>query len=311
MFDIPTYPEFRELQREDQRRFERYFHRPVPRSGSEGGNPPVASDYTFTNFYTWRHSECSRVSCVHNNTVIYAAPKGRAPFFFMPLGTGKIAETLLTCAEYMRSRKETPRFNFLTADMVKQHFGPPYRIEEQRANFDYVYRQDRLVALSGRKFDGKRNRLKKFLKNHSYTYQPLTSEYIAQCVTLLEIWNRIRQPVSEEFPKLREEKHAVIETLVNFEWLKLRGGMILVGGKVEAFSIGEALNPNTLVTYIEKSNPEMEGLAQLINREFARHAAAGFTYINREDDLGEPGLRRAKMSYYPDHFIHKYAALLP
>lgn len=300
MLDIPAYPEFRELERDDQRHFDHYFRR----------NPPVASDYTFTNFYTWRHAERSRISCVHNNIIIHAAPKGRAPFFFMPLGTNKIAETLATCAEYMRGRKEISRFNYLTADMVQQHFGPPYRVEEQRANFDYVYRQDRLATLSGRKFDGKRNRLKKFLKSYAYAYQPLTPEYIAQCITLLEIWNRIRQPVSEEFPKLREEKQAVIETLVNFAWLKLRGGMILVDGKVAAFSIGEALNPNTIITYIEKANPEMEGLAQLINREFARNECAAYAYINREDDLGEPGLRRAKLSYYPDHFIHKYAAIL-
>jgi hypothetical protein len=95
------------------------------------------------------------------------------------------------------------------------------------------------------------------------------------------------------------------EALLHFDKLDCQGGVILVDDKVVAFSLGEQLNPDTAVIHLEKANPEFTGSYAVINQEFCRNAWRDFTYINREQDLGEPGLRQAKLSYYPDHMSNK------
>jgi hypothetical protein len=107
-------------------------------------------------------------------------------------------------------------------------------------------------------------------------------------------------------PFLRAEKDAILEALAHFESLDLRGGVVTVDGRVEAFTIGAPLNPETAVIQIEIASPAVVGVAQYINREFARRAWTGTTYLNREQDVGVPGLRRAKLSYQPHHLVKKF-----
>ena len=105
---------------------------------------------------------------------------------------------------------------------------------------------------------------------------------------------------------MRAEKEAIREAIVRFAELGLKGAVVTVGDRVEAFTIGTALTPGTAVIQIEIANPDITGLAQWINREFVRREWPGMTFINREQDLGVPGLRRAKLSYQPDHLVKKY-----
>jgi len=105
---------------------------------------------------------------------------------------------------------------------------------------------------------------------------------------------------------LLSESEAVRESLVNFPVLKIDGGVILIDGKVEAFTLGELLNDQTAVVHIEKANPENPGLYAMINQQFCENRWRDLLYINREQDLGEPGLRKAKLSYYPDHFVESF-----
>jgi hypothetical protein len=88
--------------------------------------------------------------------------------------------------------------------------------------------------------------------------------------------------------------------------LGLKGGAILIDGKVEAFTLGEPLNQNTVVIHIEKANPTYEGIYPLLNQAFLENEWSGYTYINREQDLGEEGLRKSKESYFPHHMVNKY-----
>jgi hypothetical protein len=105
---------------------------------------------------------------------------------------------------------------------------------------------------------------------------------------------------------LGNESIAIKEAFSRFEELGVKGGAILINGKVEAFTLGEPLNRDTVVIHIEKANPAFEGLYTLINQAFVEHQWAEYTYINREQDLGEEGLRKAKESYFPHHMINKY-----
>jgi hypothetical protein len=109
-----------------------------------------------------------------------------------------------------------------------------------------------------------------------------------------------------ENPALLNEEQAIREALIHFDELDCHGGVILVDGRVVAFSLGEPLNPDTVVIHLEKANPEFSGSYAVINQEFCQHAWSDFTYINREQDLGEAGLRQSKLSYYPDHMSNKF-----
>ena len=119
-----------------------------------------------------------------------------------------------------------------------------------------------------------------------------------------EKWCKIRR--CEDDMNLLSESEAVRESLVHFPVLKIDGGVILIDGKVEAFTLGELLNDQTAVVHIEKANPENPGLYAMINQQFCENCWREVFYINREQDLGEPGLRKAKLSYYPDHFVESF-----
>jgi hypothetical protein len=111
-------------------------------------------------------------------------------------------------------------------------------------------------------------------------------------------------------PSLSGEEQAIHEALTNMQALNFTGGTICIEGKIEAFSMGERLNENTAVIHIEKANPAFEGLYQTLSQMFTEQACSGFTYINREQDLGEGGLRQAKLSYHPHHFVNKFTLRL-
>jgi hypothetical protein len=108
-------------------------------------------------------------------------------------------------------------------------------------------------------------------------------------------------------PGLFNESISIKEALTHFERLRVKGGAILIDGKIEAFTLGEPLNPNTVVIHIEKANSAYEGLYTLINQAFLENEWPEYTYVNREQDLGEEGLRKSKESYFPHHMINKYA----
>lgn len=181
-------------------------------------------------------------------------------------------------------------------------FPGKYSMKEDRNNFDYVYLAENLIELTGRKFSAKKNHLNYFLTHYpDYRYLPMTEELIPACVASAVEWYERRADSSLDY-----EKFAVLEALHNFNYLGFQGGVIELYGKVEAFSCGEALNADTAVIHLEKGNAEIRGLYQMINREFARNAWSHMTYINREEDMGIEGLRRAKKTYNPIKMIAKY-----
>jgi hypothetical protein len=195
-------------------------------------------------------------------------------------------------------------------EIITQHLVGHNRfaITPDRDNSDYVYRTEDLINLEGNKYHGKKNHINKFKKNHSYEYSPLTPELVEQCLALEAQWCDIRH--CELYPGLAGEERAIYEALTNMNHLDFKGGVILVNGKVEAFALGELLNPETAVIHIEKANPAFEGLYQLINQEFCAHEWAEVPFVNREQDLGEEGLRKAKLSYHPHHLVNKYTVTL-
>ena len=193
-----------------------------------------------------------------------------------------------------------------------------YTVTENPEIYDYIYLAEELRQLPGRKFAKKRNRIRKFLREYEnrWEYRTLGYEDRRQIIGFLEQWNRYRQGTEEaslaetvDAAETLEIDISGAERILCCEALMahLRAGGIFVDGRLCAFTMG-GYNPteDMAIISVEKALPDMEGLYQLINREFLRHAFPQAKYVNREDDVGLPGLRKAKQSYYPVAFAHRY-----
>ncbi|MGN0379055.1 MAG: DUF2156 domain-containing protein [Butyrivibrio sp.] len=189
----------------------------------------------------------------------------------------------------------------LGSDMVGQlEFG------YDRSFSDYIYLTESLITLSGSKLHGKKNHLNKFLKTYDFTYERIGRENIEECRQMKNEWAALKGEDDDEF---REELHVIDRAFDAYDIFDFRGGLIRIDGKVVAFTFGEPVSRDTFVTHFEKAYEDIPGLYQAINQQFAANELAGFTYVNREDDVGIEGLRRAKLSYRPVMMCDKYYAV--
>lgn len=180
-----------------------------------------------------------------------------------------------------------------------------FNYQADRDSFDYIYNASDLANLQGRKYHRKRNHLNNFKKNFpAYQYRALTPDLIPECIKLAIEWCEKKN--CDNDPSLECEKCAVLVGLNNFDYLQFKGGVIILDNKVEAFTFGEPLNADTAVIHVEKANPDINGLYVAINQEFCQNQWQEMQYINREEDLGIEGLRKAKESYFPVKMAEKY-----
>jgi hypothetical protein len=177
-----------------------------------------------------------------------------------------------------------------------------------RDNADYVYRVSDLAALAGGKYHKKRNLIKQCVGKYQCRYEEITPENISECREMQDRWCAARECGRD--PGLCHEYNAIHDTFVHFERFHLIGGAIRVDGVIQAYAIGEELAPGTAVWHFEKAMADFQGLGQLINQWFSLYALRGFEFVNREQDLGVPGLRQAKASYYPHHMVEKFTAII-
>jgi hypothetical protein len=179
-----------------------------------------------------------------------------------------------------------------------------FSIEPSREYFDYVYLSKNLIELPGRKYHSKRNHIKKFQEKYSYSYERFKKEYVSECMEIADKWYQANR--SKDDLDILGEMCAIKEILSHFSELNILGGVIKISNKVETFTFGENLNKDTGVVHIEKANPDILGLYQIINQQFAQDVFGSVKFINREEDMGVEGLRKAKNSYYPEFLIEKY-----
>lgn len=266
--------------------------------------PPEISELTFTNLYVWRQSRPVLTDIVHNSLIFFTQTPHGLMVLGNPAGPASLADIL---HEYGGRIVGVDRFP--KAMLTGQVFPSGTRIIEDRDNADYVYRRHDLATLAGRNFSKKRNHINQCLSSYACCYEIITPEVIPECLTMQDRWCAARDCHKE--PGLCGEYLAITETLRHYHEFGLTGGAIRIDGTVEAFTVGEALNPTTAVCHFEKAMAAFQGLGQLINQRFADNNLAGFTFINREQDLGIAGLRRAKESYHPDHLVEKVRLIPP
>jgi len=177
--------------------------------------------------------------------------------------------------------------------------------EPLRNQYDYIYRRTDLATLHGKHLDAKRNHIHRFRAEHpDFEYRPLTPEFFDECRRLTKIWQEEKNKNENENENRNETidaEHRVMETIFsNWNALGMIGGSIFVDGSMVAFTYGSAVTTDTFDVCVEKADRHVEGAFAIINQQFAEHLPEQYIYLNREEDMGIPGLRQAKLSYHPE-----------
>jgi uncharacterized protein len=283
----PWFPEFKMVGLEDKDLLASFIVR----------YPSEACEINLGNILIWRQFDHAKFTIINENLCILCEPPSEPAYFLQPLGENKIPETIATCLNF------APRLSRIPESFAGKYCSE-FKCEPDPNNFDYVYLAEDLIHLRGKRYDGKRNRIRKFERSQPYRYMKLSAEHIDGCRQLFEKWLQEKASNGGAFPILW--RRVIEEALARLQEIDLRGGVIEIEGRIAAFSIGEKLTGDTAVIHIEIVDPDHEGLPQLMNREFVKNEWAEYKFINREQDLGNPGLRRAKTSYHPHHLVKKY-----
>lgn len=268
-------------------------------------DPPETSELTFTNLFIWRRCY-SPVWRVRDGVllVILRGSEGH-PFGLPPVGPGDKRAALQYLSRYLGEFYPGAKIGRVGRRFVDAHVSPDrFRVLEDPDNSDYVYLTENLIKLSGNKFHKKKNHLNKFIKNYRFEYRTMDQDLAETCLQLQADWCELKDCSSDQ--GLSDEDNAVYEALTHFRELKFSGGAILIDSRVEAFGFGEMLNSDTAVIHVEKANSSIPGLYVAINQRFCEDAWSNVKYVNREQDLGIEGLRKAKQSYQPHHMIDKF-----
>ena len=179
--------------------------------------------------------------------------------------------------------------------------------EHNRDRSDYIYETHSLIELKGRKFHKKKNHVNHFYENYpNYRYETLSEGNQQELLATWNAWFAQSEPTQS----LANEHIGICNAITHFADLNFRCGIVRVGGEIVAFSLGEPLNKETAVIHIEKANIHYQGAYQVINQLFLKHEWSDYRFVNREEDLGIEGLRRAKLSYQPYCILDKYEASL-
>ena len=183
------------------------------------------------------------------------------------------------------------------------------RLEPSRKEWEYVHRVEDLVALRGNRFRSKAQKVRRFLETHRPEFESLQRSNLGEVWAFQEEWCRFRHCGSER--ELEEENRAIETTLRDWERLDgLFGGLLRVNGRVVSYTVAEPLDAETVVIRFEKASPLFKDAYQAMNRLFLEHSCRGFAWVNREEDMGDPGMREAKMSYRPERFVEKFKVTL-
>ncbi|MFI3269588.1 MAG: GNAT family N-acetyltransferase [Rikenellaceae bacterium] len=269
---------------------------------------------SFANMYCWRSQLRSAWAVVDGWLLIrFSIDGGNSLGYMQPLGLGAAVDfspIIPVMAQDAHSHNQRLRIigvNGAGREVLRESYGGDFALHSDPNFEDYIYRREALASLSGKRLQPKRNHINQFLKRCAdYEYRPLTPDQFDECLRLDCRWRAAHGECCEE---MTPEREAMMRAFRHFEELGLRGGALYVEGKLAAFTYGSQINSDTFCVHVEKGEREVLGCYTVINKLFAESLPDNFIYINREEDLGIEGLKRAKLSYYPDHLQQKFRAI--
>lgn len=269
-----------------------------------------ASELSFTNLYMWRRKYDFHFGIFGDFLwVMNITPTGKW-YLSPPIGdySGDVKGSVDALRSWLDSRGRPliiKKAEKAVMTFLQGLYPETLTAAEMRDEFDYLYEFEGLRSLKGNSYHKKRNHVNKFLKTYpDWAYESLDSDRLPEVRDCLERW--CRQHGCAADAGLTHERQAILDALEHMAELDFNGGLIRIAGTVEAFTLAERLNPDTTVIHIEKADFAVEGLYAAMNQLYLEHCPAPTLFVNREQDMGLEGLRKAKESYQPVGFVEKY-----
>lgn len=275
-------------------------------------NPYLLCNWSFSNMILWNDAFKPHYTFIDDMLILANLKDENTPMFNFPIGNGNAQPAIDKLITASKQNNYTFKMVYLTVEMkemLEAMYPNQFEFEERRENFDYIYNVEDLLHLKGKKYQAKRNHINQFKKSYNYTYSPLRYEDVDECLAMHEMW-KAENDHSLENCLLEQESCAVEIALKIFPYLDLKGGVLRVDNKTVAFTIGQALNDKIFDVQIEKGLKAYHGVYPTINQLFVEHEMQSFQYVNREEDVNDPGLRQSKLSYHPSILLKKYFATL-
>lgn len=267
-------------------------------------------DYAFANMCSWQFFYHSEYAIQNDFLFIRFLLEERKSYMF-PVGKGDIRQAIEILQKETESDIHRLSVSGVTPDakiQLEQAYPGGFRYIAERDFFDYIYLREDLQFLKGKKYQPKRNHINKFKNLYKYEYHPITRDIIPLCMELEYKWYQANK-TEADVEDLKHENQSMIFALNHFEELNLIGGVIIANDEIVAFTYGSPVNQDTFAVHVEKADVKYEGIFSLINQEFVSHLPEQYIYINREEDLGIPGLRQSKLSYHPAILLEKNTAI--
>ena len=262
--------------------------------------PTRSCERTFANSLLWSRHYPVRFAVIEDTLVFRSTSHGEA--FTYPVGAPENVKKALDTIKRYTEEKEIPFVLYhITSEQFQQleeWYPGRFEITYNRDIADYIYEAEKLATLAGKKLHGKRNHINKFKATHdNWNYETMTEDNLEECFQMALKW-RNENDCDENHDK-NAEMCVTLNSLRLFKELELVGGILRVNGEIVAFTLGEELSEDTFVVHIEKAFADIQGAYPMINQQFVEHECMKYKYINREEDTGAEGLRKAKLSYRP------------
>lgn len=271
-------------------------------------------EYSFANNLAWRRLADTLIDFKDDFYISCSFYDGD-PYFTFPSGVAlddagkeKYTELFSELKKYTEDLGKPFAVSSVSAEnlpWLEEIYGDTIEVRADRDSFDYIYNSEDLINLSGKKYHGKRNHIKRF-KERDWSFKLIDESDFDECTAFAAgFYNGAED---KDFSAVVEQ-YAIYTFFKNFDHLGLVGGALYCDGEMAGFTIGERLNSDTFDVHIEKARADIQGAYPTLCNEFAKAAASRFRYVNREEDLGLEGLRRSKLSYRPAFLQEKYTVL--
>lgn len=268
--------------------------------------PSRSCEKTFANAFLWaRHYQV--VFAVVEDTLIFQSGDQGVAFSY-PVGEKENVKRAIDFLREYTKEKEMPLIFYHVTEkqyaQLEEWYPGRFEIEYNRDIADYIYESEKLATLSGKKLHAKRNHINKFKATYeNWSYETISKENIEECFQMALKWRN--QNGCDDDHEKNAEMCVTLNSLRLMEELELTGGLLRINGDVIAFTLGEPMSDDTFVVHIEKAYADIQGAYPMINQQFVEHECMKYKYINREEDTGAEGLRKAKLSYRPAFLVEK------
>ena len=263
---------------------------------------------TFVNVFPWSRKYPVKWAIIED-TLVFKSQDDEHLSFAFPAGDEEAVKRVIPLlSAYSRERGYAFSMYNVTPDnfhQLEEWFPGRYEIEYDPDSADYVYESEKLATLSGKKLHGKRNHINKFkaVYENRWSYEAMSGDNLEECFQMALKWRNDNGCNDDE--EKNAEMCVTLNALRLFEELELSGGVLRVDGEIVAFTLGEPVCSDTFVVHIEKAFADIQGAYPMINQQFVEHECMDYLYVNREEDTGSEGLRKAKLSYRPVFMVEK------